>query len=156
MKAFPVILLLMSSVASVLSGCSDSLAPVSALCDQTASPMSSPGTLGKMGTEMHSVTRNAHWKIAGTQTQVRFSFSAIQHADGSFSGEVRNLDEGPQAKIKGRVYDLELDGNRAKICFTTANGGERVGATGFEPATSCSQSRRSSRAELRPENNRIT
>ena len=31
--------------------------------------------------------------------------------------------------------------------------GLSVGATGFEPATSCSQSKRSSRAELRPVNN---
>ncbi len=122
MKTFPFILLLMASLAFVLVGCSDRSVPISGLADQTASAVSSSGTLGKMGTEVHSVTGTAHWKIAGTQTQVRFSFSAIQHADGSFSGEVRDLDEGPQAKIKGKVYDLELDGNRAKICFTTTSG----------------------------------
>ncbi len=93
MKAFPVILLLMATMALVLAGCSDSSAPISELADQTASAMSSSGTLGKMGTEMHSVTGTAHWKIAGTQTQVRFSFSAIQHADGSVERESRRNSE---------------------------------------------------------------
>jgi hypothetical protein len=53
---------------------------------------------------------------------VRFSFSAIQHGDGSFSGEVRNNDEGPTLKFHGKVFDLKVEGNRAKICWTFTSG----------------------------------
>lgn len=35
-------------------------------------------------------------------------------------------------------------------CKGAAGVGKRIGAAGFEPTTSCSQSRRSSQAELRP------
>ncbi len=34
-----------------------------------------------------------------------------------------------------------------------ADGGEKIGARGFEPPTSCSRSRRANRAALRPDSN---
>ena len=38
------------------------------------------------------------------------------------------------------------------LLYFLPDGGQEIGVTGFEPATSCSQSRHSSQAELHPEN----
>jgi hypothetical protein len=45
------------------------------------------------------------------------------------------------------------DANVAGVMRIPQQRDEPVGARGFEPPTSCSQSKRSSRAELRPEDN---
>jgi len=60
--------------------------------------------------------------MIGPQTQVRFSFSAIQHADGSVTGEVQDKDGGPTLQFHGKVFDLKVDGNRAKISWTFTSG----------------------------------
>jgi hypothetical protein len=122
MKVVSYALLLMASMAFVLVGCSDNSAPVVAPSEQAVATITSPGPLAKMGADMHSATGNAHWRIIGSQYRVRFSFSAIQHADGSITGEVRNNDEGPTFKMHAKVWDLKVEGNQAKICFTFSKG----------------------------------
>ena len=68
---------------------------------------------------------------------------------GKKHGDKRNLVESEQHEPKAccqRILDNERAGATARDKRP-----EKLGATGFEPATSCSQSRRSSQAELRPE-----
>jgi hypothetical protein len=122
MKTLSLVVLLVASLAFVMLGCSDSPGPVVGPNDQAISATTSSSALAKMGADMHSATGNGHWRMIGTQSRVRFSFSAIQHADGSLSGEVRNNDEGPTFKMHARVWDLMVDGNTAKICFTFSKG----------------------------------
>jgi hypothetical protein len=92
--------------------------------DETSVPVASisSNSISKMGDDMHSATGNGHWRIIGDESRVRFSFSAIQHGDGSFSGQVRNNDQGPTFKFHGVVYNLLVDDNLAKICFTFTSG----------------------------------
>jgi hypothetical protein len=121
MKLLSCALLLMATMAFVLLGCADNPGPVAGSTDQGISS-SSATSLAKMGENMHSATGNGHWRVIGPQSRVRFCFSAIQHSDGSFSGEVRNNDEGPTLKFHGKVYDLKVEGNRAKICWKFTSG----------------------------------
>lgn len=111
-------LLLLASVAFVVMGCSDSPNPVDAPSDL----LNSPSTLVKMGDILHSATGSAHWRVVGSQTRVRCLFSAIQHKDGTFSGEFQNNDVGPTFKCHATVHDLMVEGNTAKMCFTFSEG----------------------------------
>lgn len=106
--------------------------------DETSSPVSSTSlnNFNKMGDDMHHATGSAHWRFIYNQTNVRFSFSAIQHLNGEISGQVLDLDEGPYVKLKGDVYDLDVEENLAKICFIITRGyimveGEPLDLTGW-------------------------
>ena len=68
---------------------------------------------------LHSVTGSAHWRsvpVTG-ETNVRFSFNAIKHVDGSITGNIVSRDDGPMMYGKARVYDLKVEENIAKLSF---------------------------------------
>ena len=127
----------MASTALVLPGCSDD--PDSVVSpDESAIVQPGPALdLAKRGEDLHSATGSGHWRLVGIQSRIRCSFSAIQHADGSTSGIVQNNDEGPIFKFHGSVFDLKVEGNRAKICWMmtrgawTPPGGPDVDVTGM-------------------------
>ena len=114
MKNFNWVVILLSILGFVIFSCTD----------ETTTPVApnSFNDLNKMGDDFHSATGNAHWRIIGEEIKVRFSFSAIQHKDGTFSGQVRNNDQSPTFKFHGEVYDLLVEDNVAKICFTFKSG----------------------------------
>ena len=123
MKTLSLALLLMACMAFVLVGCSDNSGSVSGPSGQAIPPQSA-GSLAKMGRDMHSVTGSAHWRsvpVTG-QTNARYSFSAILHADGHSTGEVVTRDEGPIFYGHARVYDLKVDGNIGKMAFRFTRG----------------------------------
>jgi hypothetical protein len=101
-------------------GCSDNSESLVPTNEQTNSSVS----LAKMGEDLHSVTGTGHWKSVpfGTQTQVRISYSAIRHRDGTVSGEVQDKDKGPMFNFHGKVTDLKVEGNIAKIEFMFTSG----------------------------------
>jgi hypothetical protein len=113
-------LVLLAFLGLAILGCSDSSNPIVTPVEK-ASTLSSNGSLDKDNGIIHSVTGSAHWRFILGQTNVRFSFSAIQHLNEEFSGQVNNLDEG-YVKLHGKVYDLEVEGNMAKICFIITRG----------------------------------
>ena len=108
-------IVLLAFVGLAILGCSETT-------DQLIAPVEKVNTLSLEKGVIHSATGSAHWRLIGTQSRVRFSFNAIQHSDGSFSGQVRNNDEGPTLKFHGEVYDLIVEENRAKICWTMTRG----------------------------------
>ncbi|MBE0539155.1 MAG: hypothetical protein IH620_05535 [Ignavibacterium sp.] len=113
-------LVLLTFLGLVILGCTESTDQLVTPTDKV-STLNSGGSLEKMGDELHSATGSAHWKFITGQTNVRFSFSAIQHSSGEISGQVNDIDQG-YVKLKGTVYDLEVVGNMAKICFTITRG----------------------------------
>jgi hypothetical protein len=117
MKKFNWIFILFAIVGFALLSCMDETSPPVA-----SNSLNFSENIYKMGDDMHSATGNAHWRFIGTQSRVRFSFSAIQHKDGTFSGQVRNNDEGPTFKFHGEVYNLLVEDNRAIIAFTFSDG----------------------------------
>ena len=68
---------------------------------------------------LHSVTGSAHWRAVPVtgETNVRFSFNAIKHVDGSITGNIVSRDDGPMMYGKARVYDLKVEENIAKLSF---------------------------------------
>ena len=98
------------------------------------------------------------FELASTAAKAAYS-SAESHAYGFLnSAHLRNSPPVPKggARFARTLYLLwEQDVARAPITQkNTASqqaDGNMVGATGFELATSCSQSRRSNQAELRPD-----
>jgi hypothetical protein len=122
MKNLSLALLLMASMVFVLSGCSDNSNSVVTPSEQVTAATTSSGNLAKMGEDLHSATGNGHWRFVGTQSRVRCLFSAVQHKDGTCSGEVTNNDEGPTFKFHGKVYDLKVEGNRAQMWWKFTRG----------------------------------
>jgi hypothetical protein len=110
---------LLAFLGLLILGCSESSDQLVVPVDKISS-LNTGGSLEKG--VIHSATGSAHWRVIGYQSQVRFSFSAIKHKDGSVTGQVRNNDEGQTYKFHGEVYDLQVEGNMAKICFTFRSG----------------------------------
>ena len=129
--------LLMACVVLVLMGCSDNSTPVAAPGEQTSRLLGLSESLTKMGEDMHSATGSGHWRSVGVQSHIRCSFSAVQHSDGTTSGVVQNNDAGSVFRFHGTVFDLKVEGNRAKICWVmtsgayTLPGGPTVDVTGM-------------------------
>ncbi len=129
MKILSAALLLTASVAIVLMGCSDNTAPITGT-DEPAMSKASASPLAKEGV-VHSVTGSAHWKSIPREFQAlaRFSYTAIQHADGSVSGEVQVIctegaasDKNVSINFNAKVTDLKVEGNTAKIEFMFTSG----------------------------------
>ncbi|MDH3253066.1 MAG: hypothetical protein OEM41_09765 [Ignavibacteria bacterium] len=120
MKTISCALLLMAGLAFVVVGCSDNSTPIAG---QALSTAASSGSLAKGGI-LNSATGSAHWKSIplSLQSNVRWSFSAIRHADGSVSGEVQDKDEGPTFSFHGKVTDLKVQGNIARLEFVFTRG----------------------------------
>jgi hypothetical protein len=114
MKTFNWLIILFAVVGFAIISCSDETSPPVA--------STSLNNFNKMGDDMHIATGSAHWRFITNQTNVRFSFSAIQHLNGEITGQVLDLDQGPYVKLKGDVYDLEVEENLAKICFIITRG----------------------------------
>ena len=117
MKKLMCVLVSLTFVGLVLLGCTDS-------SDQLVVPVDKASTVSLEKGVIHSATGSAHWKIVSSsgQSRVRFSFSAIQHSDGSFSGQVQNNDQGPTFNFHGNVFDLKVEGNIAKFAFKFTSG----------------------------------
>ena len=73
-------IVLLAFVGLAILGCSEST-------DQLVAPVDKVSTLSLEKGVLHSATGSAHWRTIGIQSRVRFSFSAIQHSDGSFLGK---------------------------------------------------------------------
>jgi hypothetical protein len=108
-------IVLLAFVGLAILGCSEST-------DQLVVPVEKVSTVSLEKGVIHSATGSAHWKFLAGQTNIRFSFSAIQHSNGEISGQVIDIDQGPYVKLHGSVYDLEVEGNMAKICFVITRG----------------------------------
>jgi hypothetical protein len=123
MKNLSLALLLVASMAFVLVGCSDNSAPLVSPEDAVVSSVTSQASLAK-GDVLNSATGSAHYKfVSGSlQSRVRFSFSAVRHANGTCSGEVQNNDEGPTFNFHGKVFDLKVEDNAAKFAFKFSYG----------------------------------
>jgi hypothetical protein len=117
--------MLTASLVFVLGGCynnSDSLAtPTAPEVEASKAFM----TLAKSESGvMNSATGSAHWRSIPEfgQTHVTYSFSAIRHANGSCSGEVRLIDQKKVFDGKAEVYDLKVSGNMAKLSYQFTRG----------------------------------
>ncbi len=77
--------------------------------------------------------------------------SATEHINGqSESSDDKESAQEDSRKNVSKPHKTRLNGNICQRQTTAGKTNEKVGATRFERATSCSQSRRSSQAELRP------
>jgi hypothetical protein len=123
MRALSLALLLMASMAFVLGGCSDNSNSVVTPSEQALATPASSSSLAKGGI-LHSATGSGHWKSVffSDQTLIRVAFSAIQHADGTVSGEIEDKDRGPTFKFHGKVIGLKVKNNIAKIEFKFTSG----------------------------------
>jgi hypothetical protein len=122
MKTISVVLLLMASLAFVLVGCSDNSGPVGTQMDQTLSAGTSPTALAKGGIVKHTATGGARVReFWGGEVKWNFSFSAVQHDGGTSTGEVEMVDHSG-LKFHGKIFSLQVEGNRAKLNWTFANG----------------------------------
>jgi hypothetical protein len=92
--------------------------------DQLVAPVEKVSTVSLDKGIIHSVTGSAHWRsvpVTG-ETNVRFSFNAILHNDGTISGNLMARDNGPMMYGKARVYDLKVSENIAKLSFQFEKG----------------------------------
>jgi hypothetical protein len=118
MKTLSCVLLLMASLAFVMLGCSDDLAPIAAPNEQALSTAASSNGLAKGGPVVHSATGSAHTILgigARGGASWFFSFSALQYADGSFGGRVNISDHYNQAKGNFPVVYLNVDNNKRAL-----------------------------------------
>lgn len=130
MKTMSFALLLVAGTAIVLAGCADNATSVVQPNDREM-VASSKSMLGK-GDVRHSATGGAHLLyMDGAKLNFSFMFSAIQHLDGSASGEIqfRNMDG---FSFRGTVFDLKVDAvsRMAKLSWVYT-AGPWVGQTGF-------------------------
>ncbi len=125
------VFLLMASVALALIGCTDNANSPLAPGDRAVPASGLPDVLAKVGQDLHFVTGTAHWKSVPVEFQqlARFSYTAIQHADGSVSGEVQNIctdgaagDKNVSMNFHAKVTGLKVAGNTAKIEFMFTSG----------------------------------
>jgi len=137
MKTYSFAALLMATMGSVLLGCSDNSNSVTTPPEPAISAMGQTAGLAKMGDALHSATGSGHWRLVGVQSRIRCSFSAVRFADGTIRGEVQNNDDESVFRFHGTVNDLNVEGNRARICWTmtrgayTPPGGPSVDVTGM-------------------------
>jgi hypothetical protein len=111
-------IVLLAFLAFVILGCSDISNPLVTPFDKAGAI-----SLDKGDGILHSVTGSAHWRsvpITG-ETNSRISFTAIQHKDGTITGELVAKDKGIM-NGKAKVYGLEVNGNMAKLAFHYTNG----------------------------------
>jgi hypothetical protein len=120
MKGLSFFLVSAVAVSFGLMSCSDNTDPIVGPTSQKTT-QDEAITLAK-GALVHSATGSVHWKMIGFQSSVRCSFSAIQHKDGSISGQIQNNDGDQILRIHGVVFDLLVEGNSAKVCFTITKG----------------------------------
>lgn len=122
MKTLSFALLLMAGMAVVLLGCSDNSNPAMTAGAQLGQQPAIT-SLSKGG-NINSATGTIHVKYTPVtgQTNSRSSFTAIRHSDGTCSGEFQNRDDGPIFYGHGKVYDLKVSGNMAKIAFRYTKG----------------------------------
>jgi hypothetical protein len=156
MKALSVVLLLMASMAFVLLGCSDNPTSSPAVPEQALHGANASVSLAKGGTVVHSATGCARVReFWGSEVKYEFSFSAVQTDAGTSSGEVQMVDQsliksgGGIFKFHGKIFSLQIEGNRAKLNWTFTSGpwtgfygcavvednGEGAKATGPDMAT---------------------
>jgi hypothetical protein len=146
MKIISFVLLLMASWAFVLVGCSDNSAPVVAPGEQALSAPTSFTHLVKEGV-LNSVTGSCQTYLVfihdpalgdvlfnGPKSKESFyntmTFSAIKHADGTYSGTfvsqyhgvAKDERTGFLAKVQGRVLHVAVQDNMGKIVFQISGG----------------------------------
>jgi len=123
MKILSVALLVMASMAFVLSGCSDKSGPIVAPTDQAMSSGSTAGP-SKTDCQLHSAAGTAYWKTLPFtgETQEKNVFSAIRLPNGKIAGEIWERDAVPQVVFDGKATDLKVSGNKAKMCYKITNG----------------------------------
>jgi hypothetical protein len=124
-------IVLLAFLGLAILGCSDSSNPIATTVDK-ASTLNFTGSLDKDNGILHSATGSAHWRsvpITG-ETNFRISFTAIQHKDGTITGELVAKDKGIMYG-KAKVYGLEVSGNMAKLAFHYTNG--NLGAMYYPP-----------------------
>jgi hypothetical protein len=121
MKILSLALLLMASMAFVLLGCSENTNPLLPTSDQTYSSSQSSG-LAKGGAVVHSASGGGHMSQTwGMEVKWTISFSALQHADGSSAGQIQFVDPSGMS-FHGKILDLYVEGNKAKLCWTFTSG----------------------------------
>jgi hypothetical protein len=121
MKVLSLVLLLMASMAFVLVGCSDNSVPIAGPTGQAISS-GSAASLAKLGEDLHSATGSGHVSdFGGEKVDLTFTFSAIQHKGGTSSGEVQVVVH-PGLKFHGKIFDLKVEDNRAKLSWTYTSG----------------------------------
>ena len=110
MKILSRALLLLVSVAFVMSGCSDnSNSPVNP-SEQTIAVPSSPGSLGKGAWVQMATGSGQQWWFGEHWT---FAFTAKRDADGICTGEVQAYDRFWEVKFHLKVTHLVVEGNQA-------------------------------------------
>jgi hypothetical protein len=122
MKVLSCALLLMASMAFVLFGCSDNSNSLVTPNDQAIAPSTSHAVLAKMGEGIHSATGTGHAWYIWDRSPALCSFSAILHADGRCSGEIQDIDKGQPFYFHGKVYDLRVEENRARVSWKCTRG----------------------------------
>jgi hypothetical protein len=132
MKVPSLALLLMASMAFVLTGCSDNSGPVVGPNGQTLAASNSPAALSKTGEGLHQATGTGHWATTPWgNARIRFAFSAIQHANGTTSGELQLNDESGECYFHAKVTELRIEPgqpNMAELIGTIDKGGAGKGA----------------------------
>jgi hypothetical protein len=122
MRALSFALLLMASMAFVLLGCSENASLPVAPTDRALSTVTSPAVLAKGGTVLHTASGVARVReFWGEAVKFEFSFSAVQHDGGTSSGEVQMVDHAG-LKFHGKIFSLQVEGNRAKLNWTFTSG----------------------------------
>jgi hypothetical protein len=109
MKSFYAIVLL-AFVGLVILGCTDAT-------DQVVAPIEKVSTVSLEKGVIHSATGNLSLEMPHAEPyRVHIEFNAIEHSDGSISGNMRVFDQEAGFWINGEVIDLKVDnGNRAKL-----------------------------------------
>ncbi len=126
MKILQLALLLIASLAFVLIGCSDTPTSMSA---GPAQGLNTPTGFAKVGAVIHTATGCARIRAFwGYSYKTEFSFCATLTLQGISSGEVVMTDQsslksgGEISKFRGEIFNLQVEGNRAKLNWTYTSG----------------------------------
>ncbi len=109
-------------LAFAMAGCTDSSQPVS------SNAQGSLTSAGSAGNEiLHTVTGTVEWRgiQPATGPDMGLKFTARQYADGTIDGDFECLNNCLEMKGRGKIYDMKVSGNTAKIGlnFTCGNEG---------------------------------
>jgi hypothetical protein len=122
MKPLSSLLVLVAGMSLGLMGCSDNPALSPLAPEQAIQTPTSAAALAKAGPVVHTATGGARVRsFWGDPAKWDFSFSAVLGNGEVSSGQVQLVDHAG-LKFHGKIFSLQIEGNRAKLNWTYTSG----------------------------------
>jgi hypothetical protein len=122
MKLLASVLLLVAGMSLGLVGCSDNPVSSPVAPEQALQGAISPGPLVRAGPVVHTATGGARVRsFWGDPVKWELSFSAVLCDGEVSSGQVQLVDHAG-LKFHGKIFSLQVEGNRAKLNWTYTSG----------------------------------